>query len=138
MNFKKSFLIILVMIGITTMNVNAMAKGDIKITIKYKCSHIVEGYDHISRLKVYVDGNVAGTSTEKLESQQNSITIQISKGQHSLRAVLESKYEGAWEEHTIANTYSIDCLYEVSKQFKKNTMIILDFDIDVGTVIKKQ
>lgn len=113
--------------------------GNVKITFKYKCTNIVEGYDHLSRLKVYVDGKIAGTSTEKLESQQNTITIEVSKGDHSIRAVLESQYEGTWEEHIIANTYSIDCLYEVTKKFtKKNTLIVLEFNIDVGTIVKKK
>lgn len=134
---KKLIAIIALILGLNTGL--TFAAGNVKITFKYKCTNIVEGYDHLSRLKVYVDGKIAGTSSEKLESQENTITVELSKGEHSIRAILESQYEGAWEEHTIANTYSIDCLYEITKKFtKKNTLVVLEFNIDVGTIIKKK
>lgn len=137
MNIKKVWLIfsmaLIIHAGVS------FAGSNVKITFKYKCTNIVQGYDHLSRLKVYVDDKIAGTSSEKLESQENTVTVEVTKGKHSIRAVLESQYEGTWEEHTIANTYSIDCLYEITKTFnKKNTLIILEFNIDVGTIVKKK
>lgn len=114
---------------------NVVSAGKIKITFKYKFTHIVSGYDHNSRMKVYIDGNLAGTSKESLESKANKLTVSTTKGYHTLRAVMETEYQGNWEEHIISNEYSIDCLYEIAMDFAKNLNLNLTFDIDSGTIV---
>lgn len=106
------------------------------LTFKYSVIHIVEGYDHISKLVVYEDGQVIGESTQKKESIPNSVTVNLSRGTHKIRAVLTSLYEGKWEEHTIENDYSIDCMFDDNVSIKKKKTITLVFDIDKGTIIK--
>jgi hypothetical protein len=106
------------------------------LTFKYSVTNIEPGYDHLSKLVVFEDGNKIGESNEQLESKPNSVTVKLSKGSHNIRAVLTSKYEGKWEEHTISNEYSIDCLFEDEVVIKKKKTITLVFDIDKGTIIK--
>ena len=134
MKTKKILILLLVFAGLSF--TNAFAGGKIKITFKYKFAHIVSGYDHNSRMKVYIDGSLAGTSKEGLESKANKLTVSTTKGFHSIKAVMETEYQGSWEEHTIANEYSIDCLYEKAMDFAKNLNITLTFDIDSGTIVK--
>lgn len=108
------------------------------LTFNFSVINIVEGYDHDSKLVVYEEGKVIGESSVQKESKPNSVTVKLSTGSHNIRAVLTSKYEGNWEEHTISNDYSIDCLFEdeVLIEKKKTTTITLEFDIDKGTIIK--
>ena len=106
------------------------------LTFKYSVTNIEPGYDHLSKLVVYEDGDVIGESKEQVESKPNSVTVNLSKGSHNIRAVLTSKYEGSWEEHTISNEYSIDCLFEDEVVIKKKKTITLVFDIDKGTTVK--
>ena len=106
------------------------------LTFKYSVTNIEPGYDHLSKLVVYEDGKIIGQSSEQVESKPNSVTVKLSKGNHNIRAVLGSKYEGNWEDHTVANGYSIDCLYDDQVVIKKKTTITLVFDIDKGTIIK--
>jgi hypothetical protein len=106
------------------------------LTFKYSVINIVEGYDHISKLVIFEDGEKIGESSEHVESKPNSVTVNLSKGSHNIRAVLTSLYEGNWEEHTIANEYSIDCFFEDKVAIKKKKTITLVFDIDKGTIIK--
>lgn len=106
------------------------------LTFKYSVTHIVKGYDHISKLVVYKDGAVIGESSQKKESAPNSVSINLPQGTHNIKAVLTSLYEGKWEEHIIANNYSIDCMYEGTINLGKKKTIKLVFDIDKGTIVK--
>jgi hypothetical protein len=107
------------------------------LTFTYTTVGILEGYDHTSKLVVYEDGNKIAESSAKKESEGNSITIPLSSGTHNIRAVLNSQYEGNWEEHLKANDYSIDCLYEASVDVKGKKVITLVFDIgQEKTIIK--
>lgn len=106
----------------------------VPFTITWKFANIVEGYDHSNKCEVYIDGALAGTSSVTLETQQNSMTVQVSPGKHAVRVVNYALYEGEWEEHTIANDYSIDCTFEELQDFdKKKSKLFLLFDIDEGT-----
>lgn len=137
MNAKNLILFVLLLSGLTISNL--VAQKPVQLQFTYKFINVVEGYDHISRMKVYVDGNLAGTSTPAKESAVNTLKVDLSKGEHTIRAVMETEYEGVWEEHVIALSYSIDCLYEKLMNFtKKLTKIVLEFDINSGTnVVKK-
>jgi hypothetical protein len=106
------------------------------LTINYTFENIEEGYDHLSKLIVYIDGVNVGESEAQVQSKPGSITVPVSKGEHSIRAVSLAQYEGVWEEHTIDNEYSIDCLLEKTINVEKNISITLVFDIDSGTIEK--
>lgn len=128
-------LILLATVSIGTMS--AQKTKMITVNFKYQFIHEGEGGTINTRLKVYVDGNVKAVSLPKLESEQNHVTIEIPTGQHKIRAVIESEYENTWEEHTIVNEYSIDCIYETDENFTKNTRVDLIFDLEKGTIVKK-
>lgn len=106
------------------------------LTFKYSVTNIEPGYDHLSKLVVWEGDQIIGESSEQLESKPNSVTVKLSKGSHNIRAALNSKYEGTWEEHTIGNNYSIDCQFEDNVVIKKKKTITLVFDIDKGTIIE--
>ena len=130
----KTIASIIIALVLTTGFATAQKVGT--LTFKYSVINIVKGYDHNSKLVIYEDGKMIGESTEHLESKPNSISVKLSQGKHQIKAVLTSLYEGKWEEHTIANTYSIDCLFEDEVNIKKKKTITLVFDIDKGTIIK--
>ncbi len=101
-----------------------------KLTINTKYVGIVEGYDHLNKTQLYVDGKLMGESESKLESQPLSFSVKLPRGKHDVKILNLAFYEGNWEEHTIANNYSVDALYEGSIELKKKKSISLIFDID--------
>lgn len=104
-----------------------------KLTVFVKFTGIEEGYDHQTKTAVFIDGNQVGISPETLQSKTGSFTLEVPSGNHQLQVMNYALYEGNWEEHTIANEYSIDCSYETSRQFKKPEKLYLVFDINEGT-----
>jgi hypothetical protein len=127
----------LIIIGLLTGFAPAPKAGSMgSLTFKFSVTNIEPGYDHVSKLVIFEGDNKIGESSEQVESKPNSVTVKLSKGSHNIRAVLTSKYEGNWEEHTISNDYSIDCLFEDEVVIKKKKTITLVFDIDKGTIIK--
>lgn len=107
----------------------------IHVTFKYSFAHDPQGKEINSRLKVYVDDVAKGVSLAKMESEANSLTIEIPAGHHKIRAVIESQFEEGWEEHIIANEYTIDCIYVHEGDYKGNARIELVFDLESGTVV---
>jgi len=79
---------------------------------------------------VYVDGELAGETSELVQSKPNSCSVSVPRGKHSIRIVNMAFYEGDWEEHTKVNEYSIDALYEGEIELKKKLTINLTFDIE--------
>jgi hypothetical protein len=126
----KRILVLSFFLLVTAVAVSAQAK----LTVAFKFENIVEGYDHTCRTQVFIDGELVGTSPEVLESKGASFTVEVPKGKHDLFIMNQALYEGEWEDHTIANNYSIDCSYEeVGYKFKKKHVLKLVFDIDSET-----
>jgi len=132
---KKSILIITLVFTLSTLTTLAQKKGT--ITVKASYTGIVEGYDHINKTVVFIDGVQAAETSEALQSKPNSCTLSISRGNHDIRIVNMAYYEGSWEEHTIANEYSLDALYEGTVTLKKKMTINLVFDIEKEQTIAK-
>lgn len=107
-----------------------------RLIVQYKTINIEKGYDHVSRLKVYVDGNLTSTSEPRKESKPGKLIVPMESGSHSVKVVMESNYQNNWEEHTIANGYSIDCKYEGTLDFSKDVVLKLVFDINSGTIVR--
>ncbi len=106
------------------------------LTVSFKFNGIVEGYDHICKTQVWVDGVMLGESEEVKESAGGSFSITVPSGERLLRIVNLALYEGMWEEHTVENDYSIDCVWEEMHEFgKKKSKIFLLFDIDSETLV---
>jgi hypothetical protein len=132
---KKSFLFIALIVSLFSISTFAQKTG--KITVKTSYTGIVEGYDHINKTLVYVDGVIAGETSELLQSKPNWCTVTVSRGKHELRVVNMAYYEGTWEEHTVANEYSLDALYEGEVNLKKKLTLDLVFDIGKEVTIAK-
>ena len=107
-----------------------------ELTVTHKFLGIVEGYDHKCKTQVWIDDELVGESPENLESQGATFTVNVPKGHHDVLIINQAFYDGAWEDHTIENDYSIDCLWEGTHNFsKKKEKIFLLFDIDNGTSV---
>jgi len=124
---KKTLLLFTLIISLFLTDANAQRKGT--ITVNARFSGILDGYDLMNKTVVYIDGRIAGETTEQLQSKPNSCSITVPRGKHRLRIVNMAKNDGKWEEHTFANNYSIDALYESKVRLRKKQTINLVFDI---------
>lgn len=104
-----------------------------KLTVNIKFSGIEEGYDHETKTVVLIDGQEVAFSPNTLQSKTGAFTVDVPTGSHELRIVNYALFEGNWEEHTVANDYSIDCVHEETHNFKKPEKLYILFDIDEGT-----
>lgn len=127
----KKLLVILAVLTVNSLFATPPSEG--KLTVSWVFCNIVEGYDHDTKCVVFIDGKQVAESSVTKESQKNSVTVTTTPGTHNVKVVNYALYEGQWEEHTIANEYSIDCLYDNSMNIKPKSMLSLLFDIDSGT-----
>ena len=109
----------------------AQKKGTITVICKY--TGIVEGYDHVNKNIVFIDGHEVAASAEALQSVESKIVVKTTRGKHSIKVMNMALYEGNWEEHTKDNEYSVDAFYEGEINLKKKLKIELTFDIATET-----
>ena len=124
---KKAILLLILIVGLTTPAVLAQRQG--MLTINTRFAGIIEGYDLNTKTVIYLDGNLVGETTEQLQSEPNSCSLNLPRGKHKLRIVNMARCNGKWEEHTFKNNYSIDAFYETKIKLKKRMTINLLFDI---------
>jgi len=124
---KKTFLLLSLVFSMATSVVLAQRQGT--LTINTRFTGILEGYDLNTKTVIYVDGFQVGETTEQLQSEPNTFTINLRRGKHTLRIVNMARCNGKWEEHTFENNYSIDALYKGKIKLKKQLTINLLFDI---------
>ena len=118
-------------------SLTAQTTNNATLTVYISFANIEAGYDHDNKTEIYIDGKLAATSTVTKESVKNSVSAKTSKGNHDIRIVNYAYYEGVWEEHTIANNYSQDFIYNASMNLtKKKTKLKLLFDVDNGMQVK--
>jgi hypothetical protein len=108
-----------------------------KLTISYKATGTIEGYSHLSKMKVYVDETLVGESPEKDQQATNSFSVSVPKGAHKVKCQLWAFLGGKWEERTEANEYSFDWSYEENMTLGKKNKLAIVFDITDEKVIKK-
>jgi hypothetical protein len=113
---------------------SAMAGKATTLTVEYLFYNINEGYDHVSKGKLYIDGNLVHETDEHLESELQKFTIKTTPGNHDILLEMWSLYEGEWELHTVDNNYSIDCIVDDTFKLKpgKNKLVV-KFDLDDDT-----
>lgn len=138
---KKIIIAIMLISGVTSFGFknaeNVNAEKQVKLTVNLSFDNIVEGYDHLTKTEVYIDGTLCGTSTLRNESIPNTVICTTSKGTHAVKVINYAYVDDIWEAHTIENSYSIDCKYEASMNLKKkNNKLNIIFDIDKGTRLK--
>jgi len=82
-----------------------------------------------------MDESLLGESAEVIESRGGSFSVSVPYGEQTIRIINQALFEGEWEDHTIENNYSIDCLWEGSHTFgKKANKLFLLYDLDAGTL----
>lgn len=113
------------------------AQKEGKLVIKFKTKGTIEGYDHETKMMVYVDDVKVGESSAQKQTIPNSVEVKVPRGKHHLKCVMYAKYEGNWEERTLDNNYSFDWKYEESINFKKKNKLKILFDIDNNAVTKE-
>lgn len=106
-----------------------MAK-DVRLTIKWTFENVVEGYDHDNKIVVFVDGKRMGESAVFKQTAKASYDVMVSEGAHQVKIMNMAFYEGKWEEHTRANSYSVDAYYEGEVVCGPKTVVSMIFDID--------
>ncbi|HOW30292.1 MAG TPA: hypothetical protein PLP88_01895 [Bacteroidales bacterium] len=131
----KKLLLLTLVFGFFGLAAQAQKTGIITVNTSFK--GIIEGYDHINKTQLYIDGQLAGESPQGLESIPLSFNVIASQGKHQVRVINLALYEGNWEEHTKDLNYSLDALYEGEIQLKKKLKINLVFDIEKEATIAK-
>ena len=106
------------------------------LDVTYVYQNIEEGYDHTHQLHIFADGQEVGKSVQGPESKKATATVTVPDGAFDLRIVDHALYEGNWEEHTVANNYSIDAVVEMRMKKAKKHKLKVVFDIDSGTTFK--
>lgn len=104
-----------------------------QLTVYYEFRNIEEGYDHDCKTQVVIDGKSVGETAPHKQSKKGVLTVSVPTGDHKLRVMNWALYEGTWEEHTVDNNYSIDCMHEEGHRFSKPEKLYLVFDLDSGT-----
>jgi ubiquinone/menaquinone biosynthesis C-methylase UbiE len=112
----------------------AMAQKKVDLSVNWVFTNIIEGYDHDCKMIIYVDGVQLKESTVALQSKKNQMSVEVSKGKHQIEIINYAFYEGNWEEHNIANDYSVDAFYKGEINFKKKPVkVSMVFDINTET-----
>lgn len=111
---------------------SAQKGKEVPLTLNYEVLHTLEGFSYDAKLVVYVDGKPAGESVAHNQTIPGAVTVKLSRGKHTVRAVLLAKYKDVWEERTVANDYGHDFVWTEEGMFKKRRSVLLIFDIDSG------
>lgn len=135
--YIKTFFTIIFWILVNS-NTYSQTSRHVFISVKFKTVNVEKDYDHLSRLKVYMNGINLITSSVKPESKLNKIRLSVNPGKYHIRLVKESFYQQKWQEHTIANNFAIDCSAEQTIELNKNLSLKIIFDLDKGTNIKPE
>lgn len=120
----------LLLIALLLLGTGVFAQGKSKVTVEWQYTNVIEGYDHLNKMKVYIDGKYVGESKASPQSKLSTYKFKTTQGPHQVKIVNYALYEGKWEEHTIALNYSIDAIYDQKLTIKKKMKIKLTFDID--------
>jgi hypothetical protein len=126
----KKLLILLVVLGMAIPSNAGKTKKSV-LTLSYVFTNIVEGYDHNSMGKVFIDDVKVFETGQHKESEKQTFTVNTTRGEHTIRVEVWNEYEGEWELHSMDNDYSIDAYFEDSFTLKKgkHTLDVV-FDID--------
>lgn len=117
------------LLGLLLLVQTAFAAKSVDLTVEWTFQHVVQGYDHDTKIFVYVDGVFSGESSVYKQTQKARYTLPVPRGSHDIRIEAYALYEGNWELHSKANDYSVDAIYENRLSFKSNASISLVFDI---------
>jgi len=100
------------------------------LEISWKFLHVLDGYDHLNKIEIYIDGILISTSEPFHESQLAKHTVKVKKGKHRITIKDFAYYNENWEEHLVEHNYSIDAVFNEEHNFKKKNFLTLVWDID--------
>jgi hypothetical protein len=104
--------------------------GDqIAVEASWQFVNTVEGFDHPSRVQVFVDGDLVQTSGIKQQTERNDVSFSVRKGSHTIRLETQAYYNNVWDVHTKENDYSVDAVYEAVIDFQRPLAIRMIFDV---------
>lgn len=126
----------LLALSLLALSLPAVAKDPKPTAISWRFEHVVEGYDHLNKLMVAADGREIGQSDAVRETETGRMQVTLPAGTRSLQITNYAQYEGTWEEHTVANEYSVDCVWLLPLNGKRPKKIDLVCDIDAGPTQK--
>ena len=134
---KKALLLLVAIVGLHNAS---MAKGSKAktLTIEISFKGVEEGYDHLTKSEIFINGDFVGSTVEHKETRKISKTIEVPSNSFDFKLVNFAYYEGKWEEHTIENNYSIDCVVDERLSLGKKKKIVIVFDLDSETSFKVQ
>lgn len=120
-------------------------KVPVQLTIKFSFANktvslngvAVDSFNYFNKIRVTIDGKVAGESSTKKQNESNYFSLQINPGVHNIQVVDLVFCKGKWEEHLVDNNFSADCRYSAIINLKENKTIVLIFDLGSGTRISE-
>ena len=107
---------------------SSASEGTLKVSWRFL--HVLNDYDHLNKIEVYIDGTLISTSEPFHESQLAEHIVKVPKGKHLLTIKDFAYYNENWEEHLVEHNYSIDAGFSAEHTFKKKNFLTLIWDID--------
>jgi hypothetical protein len=100
------------------------------LEIAWKFLNVLNDYDHLNKIEVYIDGTLISTSEPFHESQLAKHIVKVPKGKHLITIKDFAYYNENWEEHRVERNYSINAAFNEEYAFKKKNFLTLVWDID--------
>ena len=119
----------IILIGLMLFSFGAVAQNG-KVTFTTEFKNISEGYDHLSKEKIFVNGILVFTSEEHAESEILTAKIKLPRGTQNIRIENWTLYNGTWELTEMNNGYSIDGFYESELTLGKKNELYIIYDLD--------
>jgi hypothetical protein len=101
-----------------------------KLTLSFEWAGIEEGYDHVVKDEIYVDGLLVATTDEHIGSKPMNIDVKVSRGKHTIKTVNWTLYQGSWEQTRTDNDYSMDGFTEEEYSIGKKSKLHILYDLD--------
>lgn len=108
----------------------SFAQSSVDVTLKWKFLNVIDGYDHLNKMEIYVDGNLISASPEFYETTLAEHTFKVPTGKHKVEFKNFAYYDGEWEAHTLDNDYSVEGIYSETRNFSKPDVVVITWDID--------
>ncbi len=92
---------------------------------------VPDGYDHLSRIRIYGNGRLLATGKEIRLSEERWEQLWVPFPIHDLRVVIEVNFRGEWEEHNVFNGYQFDLIW-CAEKLKRSRNVYWNGDIESG------
>jgi hypothetical protein len=109
---------------------NSVYSKDKTVFIEWTFQGVLEGFNHLNRIQIFVDGIALPPSQEVFQSDLGNYVLRVSKGIHQIKLINEAYCKGKWQEHTFNNEFSIDarCEFELNPLNLSKIQVVFDLD----------